>query len=318
MGNGYHLLNRFSGSKQRSGRVSAGELEEQTFVRSEIRVSDRPVDRVHGSGIIGDRCSEENQERISNRFCEMRGFTRASAANTDFSVEVNATGFHPSTNNFQNVSSLDIFTEITCVRPVNLTVSTGQTFSGSDVKHRDKRIDRCLHGVSFGTDGCSQASTNRVADEFVDQRVSGRNASTDPGRHWRSLGVRQGRGLEKCPGHRRFSFVRCQTPTEDAAGVEASALESKTFRGDDIKVASRFVDRCVHGDGIVGDRCSTGNQRKIANKFCQRKEFDHSSTFASDVRVELNSIGFFPSSDSFRNVSSTDVFTEIACVRPPQ
>ena len=209
------------------GRVSAGELEAQTFVRSEIRVSDRPVDRcVHGSGIIGDRCSEENQERISNRFCEMRGFTRASAANTDFSVEVNATGFHPSTNNFQNVSSLDIFTEITCVRPVNRTVSTGQTFSGGDVKHRDKRIDRCLHGVSFGTDGCSQASTNRVADEFC--RIKGFQDATQvqiQGAIGDHSAFDKVVGWKNALGTDVLSFVRCQTPTEDAAGVEASALE---------------------------------------------------------------------------------------------
>jgi hypothetical protein len=113
-----------------------------------------------------------------------------------------------------------------------------------------------------------------------------------------------------------ISFVRCENLTLDAEGVQANELESKPFHDGEIKVSNRLVDRCVHGDGITGDPCSTGNQRRIANKFCQLKQFDHASEFATDFRIEPNSIGFFPSSDNFQNVSSADVFTEITCVRP--
>jgi len=299
-------------------RVSAGELEAQTFARSEIKVSDRPIDRcVHGSGILGDPCSEENQERISNRFCQLRGFERSSAANTDFSVEVNATGFRPSTNDFQNVSSLDIFTEITCVRQAISTAPISQEFSGDQVRHRGRRIDRCLQGVSFGEDGCSQAALNRVADEFC--RIKGFQDATqvqiqgDVGDHSAFDKVV---GWKNVLGTDAISVVRCENLTPDAEGVQANALESKTFHGDEIKVSNRLVDRCVHGDGITGDPCSTGNQRRIANKFCKLKQFDHSSESATDFRIEPNSIGFFPSSDNFQNVSSADVFTEITCVRP--
>lgn len=300
-------------------RVANGELESQTFTRAEIKVGDRPVDRcVHGDRIVGDRCSEENQERIANRFCELKGFDRSSAESTDFAVEVNATGFHPATNDFRNVSSLDIFTEVTCVRTPRARATTSQTFSGTDVKHRGKRIDRCLQGTSFGEDGCTAPALNRVAKEFC--RVKGfRDARDiqiqgDVGDHSifdKVVGWKSGWGTDA------LSFVRCENETEDAAAVRANTLEEKNFSGNQIKLSDRFVDRCVHGDGITGDRCSVTNQRKVANAFCEKKEFDHASVFATDGRVDLNTTGFRPKNDDFQNVSSLDVFTEITCVRAP-
>jgi hypothetical protein len=300
--------------------VISGDLEAQTFARSEIRVSDRPLDRcVHGAGILGDPCSEENQERIANRFCELHGFARSSAGDTDFSVEVNATGFRPSTNDFQNVSSFDIFTGITCVRPANpAAAANGQDFSGgAQVRHRGRRIDRCLQGVSFGEDGCSAAALNRVASEFCQvkgfQNASQVQIQGDVGDH---SGFDKVVGWKNVWGTDAIASVHCGGPTQDAEAVQSNELQSRTFRGDEIKVSSRLVDRCVHGDGISGDRCSTGNQRRIADKFCQQNQFDHSSEFATDLHIEPNSIGFFPSSDNFQNVSSADVFTEITCLRP--
>ena len=299
--------------------VISGELEAQTFTGNEIKVGDRRVDRcVHGDRIVGDRCSEENQERVANRFCQLKGFEHSSSESTDFGVEVNATGFRPSTNDFQNVSSLDIFTEVTCVRHPSTTVPVSQDFSGSQVMHRGKRVDRCLQGTSFGEDGCSQAALNRVAAEFC--RVKGFQDAKqiqiqgDVGEH--SL-FDKVVGWKNAWGTDAISFVRCENLTNDAADVQSNALVSKDFSGTQVKVSDRPIDRCVHGDGISGDRCSTANQQRIANKFCQLKAFDHSSVFATDSRVEINATGFHPSTNDFQNASSLDVFTEITCVRPP-
>jgi hypothetical protein len=299
--------------------VSSGELESRTFPRNEVKVSDRPVDRcVHGNGIVGDRCSEDNQKRVADRFCQRQDFEHSSLASTDFSAEANAIGFHPSTNDFRNVSSLDIFTEVTCVRHPSSTVPTSQEFSGSQVMHRGKRIDRCLQGTSFGEDGCSQAALNRVAAEFC--RVKGFQDAKqiqiqgDVGEH--SL-FDKVVGWKNAWGTDAISFVRCENLTNDAADVGSNALESRVFSGTRLRVSSRPIDRCMHGDGITGDRCGIANQRRIASKFCQLNAFNHSSGFATDARVEINAIGFHPKSGDFQNASSTDVFTEITCVRPP-
>jgi hypothetical protein len=184
--------------------------------------------------------------------------------------------------------------------------------------HRGKRVDRCLQGTSFGEDGCSQAALNRVAAEFC--RVKGFQDAKqiqiqgDVGEH--SL-FDKVVGWKNAWGTDAISFVRCENLTNDAADVQSNALVSKDFSGTQVKVSDRPIDRCVHGDGISGDRCSTANQQRIANKFCQLKAFDHSSVFATDSRVEINATGFHPSTNDFQNASSLDVFTEITCVRPP-
>lgn len=299
--------------------VSSGDLEAQIFTRDEIKVGGRRVDRcVHGDRIIGDRCSEENQQRIASRFCELKGFDRSSSESTDFAVEINATGFHPSTNEFNNVSSLDIFTEVTCVRRPRARAATGLNFSGAEVEHRGKRIDRCLQGTSFGEDGCSAAAQRRVAREFC--RVKGfRDASNiqlqgDVGEHSIFDKVV---GWKNAWGTDIISAVRCENETEDAAAVRTNALEERRFSGTRVKLSDRHIDRCVHGDGISGDRCSVVNQRRIADKFCELKEFDHATVFATNGRVDLNTTGFRPRTDDFQDVSSLDVFTEITCVRAP-
>jgi hypothetical protein len=232
-------------------------------------------------------------------------------------VEVNATGFRPANNDFQNVSASDIFTEVTCVRQPAAATTASQEFSGSAVTHRGRRVDRCLQGTSLGEDGCSQAALQRVANEFC--RVKGfRDARQiqiqgDVGEH--SL-FDKVVGWKNAWGTDAISFVRCENQTNDAADVQASALESRSFTGTEVKVSDRRVDRCMHGEEIVGDRCSTTNQRRIANKFCKLKEFDHSSGFATDSQFEANATGFHPKTDDFRNVSSLDLFTEVTCVRP--
>ncbi|AWM03069.2 M12 family metallopeptidase [Bradyrhizobium amphicarpaeae] len=300
-------------------RVSSGDLEAQVFTGDEIKVGGRRVDRcVHGGGIVGDRCSEENQERIANRFCELKGFDRSSSESTDFAVEINATGFHPSTNDFRNVSSLDIFNEVTCVRRPRATAATSLTFSGANVVHRGKRIDRCLQGTSFGEDGCSAAAQRRVATEFC--RVKGfRDASNiqlqgDVGEHSifdKVVGWKNAWGTDV------ISAVTCENETEDAEAVRTNTLEERKFSGTRVKLSDRHIDRCVHGDGISGDRCSVVNQRRIANKFCELKEFDHATVFETDGSVDLNTTGFRPKTDDFQNVSSLDIFTQITCVRAP-
>jgi len=114
-----------------------------------------------------------------------------------------------------------------------------------------------------------------------------------------------------------ISFVRCENQTAEAAAVAANALPSKDFGETRLKVSGRPIDRCVHGDGITGDRCSTANQRRVANKFCRMQGFDHSSGFATDTRIEVNAIGFRPKNDDFQNVSAADIFTEVTCIGPP-
>src|SRR5437879_9170629 len=103
---------------------------------------------------------------------------------------------------------------------------------------------------------------------------------------------------------------------ELAEEVDADVLESRTFDGNEIKFSGHFVDRCVHGDQIIGNRCSRVNQQRIADEFCERQQFERSSGFQTEPRIEVNSIGYFPSNDNFQNVSSADVFTRISCVRP--
>lgn len=295
-----------------------GAADAHTFAGNDVKVSGRKIDRcVHGNGIRGDRCSEENQKLVADRFCQLQGFDHSTSASTDFGIEVNATGFRPANNDFQNVSASDIFTEVACIRPPP-TAAAGQEFSGNAVKHRGMRIDRCLQGTSFGEDGCSQAALQRVATEFC--RVKGfRDAKQiqiqgDVANHSvfdKVVGWKTGLGTDA------ISFVRCENQTEEAAAVAANALPSKDFGETRLKVSGRPIDRCVHGDGITGDRCSTANQRRVANKFCRMQGFDHSSGFATDTRIEVNAIGFRPKNDDFQNVSAADIFTEVTCIGPP-
>lgn len=102
---------------QNEQEVLAGVATETVFLEPDIRFDNLPVDRcMHGlTGIAGDRCSDTNQGRIADAFCDGEGFAEASAYETDFMGGFSFAGFFPSTGNFAQVGpGLDRFTEITC------------------------------------------------------------------------------------------------------------------------------------------------------------------------------------------------------------
>jgi hypothetical protein len=112
-----------------------------------------------------------------------------------------------------------------------------------------------------------------------------------------------------------ISSISCENLTETASEVIEGNLEEVTFRGDEVRIGDRPIDRCVWGDDVTGDRCSETNQRRVADEFCEVMEFDASSAFETEWGLNLFMTGYHPETDDFRDVAGADFFTEISCVR---
>ena len=191
-----------------------------------------------------------------------------------------------------------------------------QAFTGDNIRHRGKRIDRCLHGQPFGTDGCNNESRDRVADQFCQTQgfTNGFNVQYESmwGTH---SGFHAVEGWKDVWGADVIASITCENLTETASEVNAGNLVEATFRGNEVSIGGRQIDRCVWGDNIAGDRCSESNQRRVADEFCEIMEFDESSAFETAWGLNLFMTGFHPDTDDFRDVAGSDFFTEISCVR---
>ncbi|RWD39232.1 MAG: hypothetical protein E5W98_02850 [Mesorhizobium sp.] len=192
-----------------------------------------------------------------------------------------------------------------------------RSFNGDNVRHRGKRIDRCLHGLPFGQDACSATSRGRVADEFCEAKgfQDGFNVQTE-GMLGEHSGFHAVVGWMNVWGGDVISSISCQNLTPQEEQVVAGTLEEETFSGSEVEVSDRRIDRCMHGDDITGDRCSAANQGRIADAFCEQEGFDEASAFETDFGgPNAFMSGFFPSDDDFKDVAGLDQFTEISCVR---
>jgi hypothetical protein len=193
-----------------------------------------------------------------------------------------------------------------------------RSFTDDNVRHRGRRIDRCLHGLPLGQNGCSQASRGRVADEFCQAKgfQNGFNVHTE-GMLGEHSGFHTTVGWMNVWGGDVISSISCENLTDDEEQVVAGTLEEETFSGSEVEVSDRRIDRCMHGDGITGDRCSAANQGRIADAFCEQEGFEEASAFETDFGPDAFMTGFFPEDDDFKDVSGLDRFTEVSCVRAP-
>lgn len=193
-----------------------------------------------------------------------------------------------------------------------------RSFTGDNVRYLGKRIDRCLHGLSplRLLDRCNADSQTRVAEAFC--RVHGFSRASNvsvvaiPGVH---SGFHDTQGWRDVVGSEVLGSVRCDTPTASAAGVANGALVRREFRGPDVRIAGRDVDRCLWGTGVTGDRCSAGRQRIVANAYCRDRNFDRAETFATRFAPSPVLKGYHRDRDSFLDVSGVDVFSRITCLR---
>lgn len=194
-----------------------------------------------------------------------------------------------------------------------------QTFTGDNVRLRGKRIDKCLHGLPFLEDGCNAKSRDDVADAFC--RAKGFKDGFAP-KYTDITGVHSGYhkvlGWTSVWGGEVISSVGCQDFTPAKESVQTGAANDDDFVGDAVRFDGRFVDRCVHGTGITGDRCSEGNQKRVADAFCGRWGYTESADFTTDLArfaLEVNAAGFDVGTGRFRDVSAIDIFTQIRCVK---
>ena len=193
------------------------------------------------------------------------------------------------------------------------------TFTSDNLRHRGKLIDKCLHGIPFGRDGCDAAARDKVADKFCEQKgfrdgfaplyrsVWGTHSGYDVIEGWKSVW-----GVDV------LQSVSCTNLTRDEQRVRDGSANDDEFVGEEVKIGNRLVDRCVHGDNIQGNRCSEANQRRIADAFCERWGFRSSSAFATDtafLALEFNATGLDVGRNRFVDVAANDVFTSIKCER---
>lgn len=194
-----------------------------------------------------------------------------------------------------------------------------QSFSGDNVRLRGKRIDKCLHGLPAFQDGCNARSRDDVADAFC--RAKGFKDGFAP-KYEGIAGLHSGydkvMGWKTVWGGEVISLVGCQDFTAAKESVQTGAANDDNFLGDEVRIDGRFVDRCVHGNGIAGDRCSEDNQRRVADAFCGRWGYTESADFTTDLArfaLEVNATGLDLGTGRFRDVSAIDIFTQIRCVR---
>lgn len=191
-------------------------------------------------------------------------------------------------------------------------------FTGDNLRHRGKRIDRCLHGAPLGVNGCSVQSRDRVADAFCQTRgfVNGFNVQ------YESLwGINSGfdatEGWKDVGGFDVLSAITCENLTDTADQVAAGTIVEEIFSGDEVRISGRAIDRCVWGDNIAGNRCSEANQRLVADNFCEAQDFTASSGFETAFGPNPFGTGYHPDDDVFRDISGVDIFTKITCVGNP-
>jgi hypothetical protein len=197
--------------------------------------------------------------------------------------------------------------------------ATGGTgfFTGDNVRHRGKLIDKCLHGLPFGRDGCDARSRDRVVNEFCRQKGFTDGFSPQYISLWGThSGYHVVEGWKNVWGTDVLSSVGCTNRTPAGQRIADGQSVEEEFIGDEVRIRSRRVDRCLHGENITGNRCSEANQRRVANAFCRRWGFLRSTSFATDtafLALEVNAIGYNFQSDGFVDVAANDVFTMIRC-----
>ncbi|MCA3556483.1 M12 family metallopeptidase [Aestuariivirga sp.] len=190
-------------------------------------------------------------------------------------------------------------------------------FTGDNVRHRGKPIDKCLHGVALGRDGCDARSRDKVVNEFCRQKGFTDGFSPQYVSNWGThSGFHMVEGWKNVWGADILSSVGCANRTPAAQRVVNGQSVEEEFRGNEVRIRQRLVDRCLHGDNISGDRCSEANQRRIASAFCRRWGFLRSTGFATDtafLALEVNAIGYDFDRDRFVDVAANDVFTMVKC-----
>jgi len=174
-----------------------------------------------------------------------------------------------------------------------------------------------VHGLAFGVNGCTPARLDQVADEFCETQGydDGFNVQTETlwGQH---SGFHSVQGWINVMGTGALSAVSCQTVDATEQAVLSGTTEEQTFTGSQIMVDQLRIDRCMHGNSIVGDRCSNANQGRIADAFCAQQGFEEASAFETDFAPGASLAGFFPSSNSFGAIPvGLDIFTEVTCTR---
>ncbi len=191
-----------------------------------------------------------------------------------------------------------------------------RTFTGDNIRHRGRRIDPCLHGTQLFENGCIGNSATRVADEFCKTfgYSEGFNIETEPmlGQH---SGFHRLNGWINVLGADAISSVSCRNVTINEQNILAGTVTETIFLEPDIRFDNLPIDRCMHGTtGITGDRCSNGNQGRIADAFCASQGHTDASAFETDFFGGFNFAGFFPSSGNFAHAGpGLDRFTEITC-----
>jgi hypothetical protein len=191
------------------------------------------------------------------------------------------------------------------------------SFTDENIRHRGKRIDRCLHGLPLGRDGCNAGARDRVGDEFCRTQGFQNGFSI---RYEDMLGIHSGydavQGWHDVWGGQVIAAITCENLEPAAEEVRDGTAVDDEFVYRDVRIDNRPVDRCVHGQNIDGDRCSEANQRRVADRFCREWSFERSTTFTTEFDIQVNATGYHPATDDFRNVSAADVFTMVKCVRP--
>jgi len=191
-----------------------------------------------------------------------------------------------------------------------------RVFTGDNIRHRGKRVDHCLHGLPFGSNGCNATSRDLAADAFCEAKGFTDGFNVQHEGMWGShSGFHATDGWIDVWGADVISSITCQNLTDTAELVAAGTLEEVTFSDGEVRIGGRPIDRCVFGSNVSGNRCSEANQRLIADNFCEEKDFDESSAFESGWGPNPFMTGYHPDTDDFRDVAGIDYFTEITCVK---
>lgn len=293
----------------------------RTFTGDNVRHRGRRIDKcMHGGAPFEDTCNQTARDRVADAFCVTQGFQDG------FDVQVaGLTGEHSGfdrTVGWKNVFGTEVISAISCRDPSADSVATGQeerTFLGDEIKIFSKRVDRCMHGSGIIGDRCSAANQQRIADRFCSnkrfERATGFESDFGPNAFM--VGFHPSERLFKdVSGFDHFTEITCTR--EEGGGLPPNRQRvTETFRGGEINISGKRIDRCVHGDAIVGDRCGPGNQRKITDAFCDRQGFSGSGEFDFEFSPDADMRGFFVQAEEFRQVSGLDRFKRIDCTRPP-
>jgi hypothetical protein len=191
------------------------------------------------------------------------------------------------------------------------------SFRGDNVRHRGKLIDKCLHGLPLFRDGCDAPSRDRVVNEFCRQKGFTDGFSPQyKSRTGTHSGYHMVEGWKNVWGTEVLDSVGCTNRTPAGQRIANGRSVDDEFIGDEVRISNRRVDRCVHGENIIGNRCSEPNQRRVANAFCRQWGFLRSVSFATDtafLALEVNAIGYNFQRNLFFDVAANDVFTMIRC-----